>query len=340
MKIHSCSELQDEAITVSDQNVLNFIATEFKFMKYLGSGRLGHVFLFSRGKDEQITMKVMPCSKASEDEIRTACVLNSVQPLTGIFTHAFGWLSCSTFPPTLVDYIAPEKRPDSMVEHIYLFSEYVPFAWNDPNFRFSDTDFRTMFFLLLHGIYIARREMDFFHHDIYDGNILLREVMASESVHVQTTDVEFRVTGMRFVPKLIDYSESKTKPLSTSSKSRYKFSDLKMLADEFLRKMEEQKDRDARRAFLKFTNSMEFEDACKQDASNSVVVDELLNNAYFAIPEIIRVDRPEKKLKPINRCFVCTTPAPYYFDTTKWNFCSDSCARKMSSISWCVNTLN
>lgn len=330
MSLHQCFELKEETITKYDKDVLAFITKEYKLLKHLGSGKFGHVFLLSRGKDEEIAMKIMPCNSTSESEIRTACLLNNIRTDTGIFTHTFGWLSCSEFPKHFFEYIEPDKRPDPDLTFIYMFSEFVPYAWNDKSFYYSDKDYRILFFLLLHGIYVARKELHFFHHDIHDGNIMLRSIFHTETVAVKTSLLEYEISGARFVPKLIDYGEANAKPISTVNKG--KVSDLKMLSMEFFRMMTEQDNREARRAFLKLTNPIDFENACKTDASNYEVIEHMLNHSYFDIPEIKRIDRPEKRNKTTNRCISCTTAANVEFENTGLHFCSRTCARKSQRI--------
>ena len=328
MSLHECHELTQETITVNDPTVLKTITDEFQLLKYLGSGQSGHVYLMARTPEEQMAMKVMPCSSSSEQEIRTSCLLNSIRSETGIFAYTYGWLSCANFPSHLLPYIIEGKAPKPNTDHIFMFSEYVPFAWNDPSFRYTDTDFRIMVFLLLHGIYIGRRELEFFHHDIHEGNIMLRNIFHTEVVKVKTIDVEFEISGARFVPKLY------AKPESTNNKNRFKVSDLQLLAEEFFRVMVAQKNLDARRAFLKFKNGMQFEEACKESASNYQVVNQLLNHEYFNIPEIKRLDRePEgKKLKFVERCIMCTTPAKMIYQGTDLTFCGKRCAAKSQRI--------
>ena len=328
MSLHQCHELTEEAITVYDQQVLEKITTEFKFGKYLGAGRIGHVFMLHLGP-EMLAMKVMPCNAASEQEIRTSCLLNSLKDETGIFVYTFGWLSCSEFPKHLLEFIQPEKQPSSDLQHIYMFSGYVLFAWNDADFRYSDTDYRIFFFLLLHGIYIGRKNLQFFHHDIYDGNIMLHSLPANEKIHVATSTMQYEVLNARYAPKLIDYGESNARPISTNNKNKYKVSDLRMLSDEFFRMMGAQKNIEARRAFLKLINSSEFKIASEKDASEYIGIGDLLNHEYFNIPEIKRI---EKQRMPLERCLSCTTPANVAYQNTGLNFCSTTCAKKSEKI--------
>jgi len=333
MSLHRCTELTEAVLTVEDQKSLDIISNEFTFGKYLGSGRIGHAFLLGHGPKEQMVMKVIPCTAEAEAEIKTSCILNSLQTETGIFAYAYGWLSCSKFPEQYIQYLPKEKVPDASLSHIYLFSEYIQFAWNDPNIVYSDTDYRLLFFILMHGISIGRKHVHFFHQDIAEGNIMLTAISHTETVSCKTFAREYELSGLRFVPKLIDYGETKTKPDSTNNKFKRRVSDLRLLSDEFERMMNLQKNKDARRAFLKFVGSYDFQDACQADASDYEVLQNLLQHAYFDIPEIKRLDPTEKKNKPLGRCIKCTTNAVQKFERTSLNVCQHQrCIEKMQKI--------
>lgn len=333
MSLHRCTELTEAKLAVEDQKSLDIIANEFTFAKYLGSGRIGHAFLLAHGPKEQMVMKVLPCNAEAEAEIRTACLLNNLQSETGIFAYAYGWLSCSKFPKDYVQYLPKEKIPDAQADHIYLFSEFIAFAWNDVNFRYSDKDYRLFLFILIHGISIGRKHVHFFHQDIAEGNILLTQISHTETISFKTDTREFELTGLRFVPKLIDYGEAKTKPDSTNNKFKRRVSDLRLLADEFIRMMELQNNKDARRPFVKFTGSYEFQETCNADASNYESLQELLEHPYFDIPEIKRLDPVEKKNKALGRCIQCTTPAVQKFQGTPLNVCEHArCIQKMQKV--------
>lgn len=185
---------------------------------------------------------------------------------------------------------------------------------------YSDTDYRCLLFLLLHGISIARKEMHFFHLDIAEGNIMLQNVWNQESVSVKTDAEEFEIFGLRFVPKLIDFGERKT-------------SDLRMLADEFERMVNLQKVPETRRPLLKFFGSLAFQDVSMSDPSNYAAVQELLRHPYFDIPEIKRLNRLEKRNQPLGRCVKCNTNAIQKFKGTCLKVCQkESCIETMQKI--------
>lgn len=123
MSLHRCTELTQDAITVNDQQVLNVISKEFTFIKYLGSGRVGHAFLLTFGPKEQMVMKIMPCNKEAENEIRTSCLMNSIQDQTGIFPMTYGWLSCSAFPEKYIQYITAVDFKARCVVHLFVYTK-------------------------------------------------------------------------------------------------------------------------------------------------------------------------------------------------------------------------
>lgn len=331
MSIHRCEELPSEAITKHDQNSLEIISRDFSIVQYLGSGRVGAAFLLAR-KEEYMVMKIIPCNADSEKEIRISCLLNDLQAETGIFPLAYGWLSCSTFPPGFANYIPKSKLPDQDSLYIYLFSQYVPSKWNDAINWYNDEDYRILLFLLLHGISIGRKHFDFFHQDIAEGNIMLQNVIQKEVITVKTDKEEYEISGARFFPRLIDFGETKIRPESNKYKRRV--SDIRTLSAEFFRMITAQKNHDARRPFLKFIAHDDFEKAMVAEPSNYQIIQDLLRHPYFDIPQIKRTDRPEKRIKPTERCVSCASEAVQFFQGTPLFMCESSfCVRKMAKVS-------
>jgi hypothetical protein len=331
MSIHACNDLPSETIIKHDQKSLDIISNDFTLVKYLASGRIGHAFLLARGK-ELMVMKIIPCDSDAEKEIRTSCLLNKLQVETGIFPMTYGWLSCSTFPENFAKHVEKHKLPDQKQLFIYMFSQYVSLPWNNVNNAYSDTDYRIIMFLLLHGISVGRKHFDFFHQDIADGNIMIEFVDKTECITVLSDKETYEITGTTFLPRLIDFGETKLRPESNKYKRRV--SDVRTLSDEVFRMISAKKDLEARRPFLKFIAHEDFERALVAEPSNYEIIQNLLRHPYFDIPQIKRVNRPEKKLKATERCVSCASEAVQFFQGTPLFICESSfCVKKMAKVS-------
>lgn len=95
------------------------------------------------------------------------------------------------------------KHNESMV---YTLMEHISNYWKDTSIPLDTLDFKSITFLLLHGVYQARRYYNFSHDDIHTGQILLRPSHESNTqIDIEIQDKYYKLRCGRFIPKLIDF---------------------------------------------------------------------------------------------------------------------------------------
>lgn len=332
--LHDCSEIDDNvSLRVEDAAVLDVIDRTYTFARIIGQGLNGIVYLMGRGR-EFIAMKVGPRDADVESEIRISCALNALQKETGIFPRTYGWLSCAEFPKFMESSHLYPDRPLWGTLFFYIFYEYVPLKWNDEGMWFSDVDCRTLYFIIIHGLAVVRRELGFFHRDIHGGNILLQILAKGDQIHLQnaTNGYSFVLKNIRLVPKIIDYGLAVMKT-DDNDKRGLSPSDIQALTKEFEKKLRTNGTEESYTNFREFQKSNLYRRAENSLPNDYMALEELLLDSYFDIPEIERAQKP-KKPKLLERCLICSSPAQKMWNNASGlKFCDEICAAKTETIS-------
>lgn len=200
--IRPCSEVPAYN-TPSGASCVQNLAEKFAFVKLLGSGEQGVAFEVVH-EQQKMVVKVIPMGLSGLNEIETQCILNQLQSKTGIFTKSFGWQVCSEIPSPWAEYVAF----DTTERILFIFMEKAMETIESVPMKRKEK--KAVLFLLLHGLMIARRDLNGFKHDdIHKENVMLQSIEYNSVVHL---DDGYTVgPHLRFVPKLIDYGFSKVK---------------------------------------------------------------------------------------------------------------------------------
>lgn len=227
--MHACSELP-ETDTVSlkrDRKCVDAFKEKFSHepLTILGKGSVGSVFgvYYRDNMDVQIAVKILPYGKTLKNltnkELGIACELNSLSSATPIFVTTLGYHVCNKIPyewKANLDY-----NEESMYVYMYMARPQVGFAdfgGAIPNaYKVVGLDNRgyavSLLFILLHGLYVARKFLKFAHHDLHEGNFMFTPVDPSKmpNFKLNVEGVEHKVSFLRgWVPKVIDFGKSTT----------------------------------------------------------------------------------------------------------------------------------
>jgi len=190
--IHPCSTLPT-VDAVSETEYCERIAESYPFTELLGRGEVGVAFEVMHDFQPMV-VKATPLTQEGIDEVKAQCLLNSLSDKTGIFARAFGWIVCDAMPKAwdMVDYEVEEEGQ----KYLFIFMEKTQKSWLTPKklkkkMKMTDAQLKHILYLLIHGLYVARKEIGFSHDDLHSGNLMLQVVPGK--------------SGTRFVPKLIDF---------------------------------------------------------------------------------------------------------------------------------------
>ena len=201
--LNPCSEVPTFD-TPSGEGCVNELANEYKFSRILGKGEEGGI-VFEVIKDQHVmAVKVRDFDEASIKEVETQCMLNSMRNKTGVFAKAYGWQVCDELPSQWSRYLPNTIDID---DPLFIFMEKTIKEWKDVNLE--PEEYKAILFLLIHGLYVARKAFGFSHDDIHTENVMLQPASGTVSVQIENGP-SFAIPGLRFVPKLIDFGLSLT----------------------------------------------------------------------------------------------------------------------------------
>lgn len=217
--MHPCSELP-QGILPEDGNILNIIKDRYAVsISFLGKGAFGNVIALDDIKMDgkpSVAVKILQYEsksmttnnlsmKEAKRELEIGCILNSLNSF--VFINTYGWLISSKIPEPWIPYINQEvyQNPKS---YLFLFMEQSNYEFKSDSLHFDREGYLRILFLLLHGLYVAIRELGFKHTDIHNGNIMIDKT-SEKNV---TVDIDFQSFQIdlpnHYVPKFIDFGLS------------------------------------------------------------------------------------------------------------------------------------
>lgn len=203
---------------------------EFDWREVLGFGMTGLTLHVRHGKNHEYAVKMMfeDDYGSVEQEIKRCYQLNKISQETCVFMRIIGWCGKTTIPaqcrkkidmyrflkrppiPSIVSELL-DKKEDERV--IYLVMEHVSHPSLQVVPKLTIGELVGSLFMLLHGIAVARRTFECFkHRDIHEKNIMFSARLdrdRSPITCVTSTGKKYVVSGMRFLPKLIDFGEAR-----------------------------------------------------------------------------------------------------------------------------------
>lgn len=319
--MHSCSDYNDQS-KLDGFDCLDMIeATDLVF---LGEGQNGVVLYLNNDLAVKITY-----AGDYMHEMQIGCQLERLRPMTQAFVHLKGWNRCKGIPPSWLRYLPRYDQNHELIDWgkyedkplLYLFMErglyrirlqkgLSPSAGNGVVFweDVSPDDAKKLLLILLHGLYIARKELQFSHNDIHDGQIML--FRRNTTSHIYLCGGLLKITDLPVIPKFVDYGASVVGPGNSFS------DDVAQLGRTFRNIHPD--------FFEEFTESDAFEDAAGSSRDNFEVIHRLMESDFFA--EFFHNRREDARL-----CQACMGLATHIIPKTRVYVCPNkSCVRKLT----------
>jgi hypothetical protein len=326
---HPCSEYQATGKTNDD---LSDIAPSQLLL--LGEGDHGIVLLYTKDGNpyQQFAVKIT-YSDPYIREMQTNCRLEQLKPDTQAFITSLGWRRhhgiLDSWLERLPEYNQNEERIDwakyADKDLVYIFMEYSTFRirlkkgitpsgntglvyWEHLN----AVNAKKIMFILLHGLYVARKKMQFSHNDLHDGQIMLF-ARPNPRNPIVLSGGKFVIESCPFVPKFIDFGESVMLNDSGSPSS----DDVAQLCATFLNV-------EAAEPFVRdLMETEEYEIAAGSARTNSSAIWKLLRHKLFA-----EFYANTQTGAPIT-CMGCMAIATHVIEGTRHHVCAH-CPKKVS----------
>lgn len=150
-----------------------------------------------RSAQSNVILKIVDAEKA-DNEIRVSNFLNNLATKTTVFSHTYGHILSNSLPPTV--------KPFALT-YCYIVMDNIDYAFKDLEDEPDKNEF--FFWSILIGLYHARKEAPFNHHDIHTGNLMFNRLVTSESkTYIIENDFPVQFNNVTIEPKLVDYGKS------------------------------------------------------------------------------------------------------------------------------------
>jgi hypothetical protein len=194
-----------------DNALVDAAQREYNVVEVIGTGVFGlAVKVASNRNQKEFAVRISDVNKLgqSENAVRVACALNSLE--TPAFVRTYGWLVGTGRFPTTKWYSQLGKWGRKLKKSsrtMYMGMEYYAQSLESEKVELMPVEYKTIAFILLHGLYTGRKAFGFEHDDIHVGQVLLKSIRMEVPIAVGN---DFTlVPGSRFIPKLIDFEFSK-----------------------------------------------------------------------------------------------------------------------------------
>lgn len=233
-RLHKCSEIIRPGRRVLPRDERCFESLEENFFVetafVLGRGMGGAVFALNpkTDRDPTVAVKLIPYSdEESRDrgdpdwiafantELAIACEVNALKDYSPCFVQTFGYLICANIPV--------EWRSALDDSYAGRFEDYILMFMEKPLYTFGRVEGNayqlnlknyglSLFFILLHAIYVGRKYLQFAHGDIAPRNILFStHNRANRYINLSTENKTFYIDFLpNTIPKLIDFGHAHT----------------------------------------------------------------------------------------------------------------------------------
>lgn len=373
-RIHSCDDLLNENVLQEDNDCFQALQRTFHNIKTpipLGSGSDGAVFdIISRKKPfKEFALKLIPYAEGDNEKMRIwlkkiairqvqiACEVQSLSKFTSVHVRTLGYLICSDVPQKWKDYL---PRGKDGKEYASKFDTFILMFMKKPLYSFNTRveggryQFElgeyglSLFFILLHSIYIGRKLLGFVHGDLAGRNILFDSFQKSSRrpENIIFVEVEGKKYAVRFypgiTPKLIDYgASSTTKHYRPGVEKRDLEKLLKALGErDDIKQQDWYQMLTDKRNMLdndRFEERLEYVELDEGDEDWQGIAHYLQNADIFKnsryIEEVVVVEKSNKKQKTMETCIFCHQEADLMFagTDTSLKFCNSFCAEKIAS---------
>lgn len=326
--MHPCSE-SPSLRGPEDIDCLGLLTNTFSFIHRIGNKEtVSASLVFKLSQDSQdIVVKVLPLKQESDlKDIKIACLLNGLSDETPVFVRTFGWIKCKEIPLLWLKGINMKKDAPRIFStkstYIFQVMSFSAYTWENAEISLDKEEYRSMLFLLLHGLWLARVRFNFKHNDIHKGQILFQTCKPNTSILVNIGENKFVLTCKRFVPKLIDFG------FASIGKEEEEDDDFSSSDNDMFSRNEETQDSsdtDLHDLLYMFSERMKMNGLVPFKISGSLE-DILTNNILF------KSFKSNTGIKSY-LCNVCSSVATKQWENHPIKFCDEKCALRWKEIS-------
>jgi serine/threonine protein kinase len=387
--IHPCSEVLDitDAWIEADNDCFKKIRAIYKAVEKavpLGSGSSATVFrLITKDSNRSVAVKVIPYAtgKTEKDtdedtryiavrELGIACEVNELAEMSPCFVRSYGYLVCSDIPASWRKKLPQNGYIERFDVYILLFMEQPEYAFDgkmggDGQYQLDFDHYGlSLFYLLLHAIYVGRKYIGLDHRDIAAKNILFASQFYEGDGDEKVLQLNFttkeedegkehkKISRVRFhsniVPKIIDFGHSSTRRYP-GQVGLYSKTDVEMV----LKALGTRSDISNQRWYTFLTTNFtyenddyaeqleirdEFEKLTSDGPEEFEALETFLRRGKlwkFFEDDLIQIGkiRNRKKPKTVESCMFCHLEAKVAFEGLKnYRFCNSYCAQRVGEL--------
>jgi serine/threonine protein kinase len=258
----------------------------------------------------------------TEHELFIACQVNGLRKFTPVFIQTFGWIVSRKVPKAWAAYVNLSKVQYSEIpkkSFMMLFMEQSNYKFKSKAVRFDEKQYLTILFILLHALYIARRELHFTHSDLHMGNIMLDITHETHlNLAIGDNDTFDIALPNGFLPKIIDFGHSQTLQAKDGGRRKNDVATVFAAIEARAQRYDSHVDVSSISEFKEYN----------MDLEQLLLVHPLFDKIRK------RKKNPNKKPKvAIERCFMCNGQAKLTWAPNRlYKFCDFYCAEKMNGI--------
>lgn len=350
-----CSELPQEDEEPVEEEFCMQILGNFVFVGFLGKGAYGLVskVAFAEIQNSAYAIKVSELKEAVQG-LKVGCALNDLlDGGTGIFVRTYGWLLCASVTGNWTQVIKKSAPLNSAMANedplAFTLMDYNTNTFSDDDLMLFEDDYLNLMFHILHGLYVARKRLQFSHEDLHGSNIMLVAVKPGKKTTLEIDGKYYSVPFKRFSPRLIDYDlslvGSREEEITEEDYSDYSedlfensisdeesgsppsSSDLNSLMYAFINKAESSGDVQVASTLRSLKNSRAFQKASQENRFQYDALGKLMMDPIFA-----DLRQPINIGAPIHKCTVCSADATHQWENSRWSFCGEDCASSLSHL--------
>lgn len=202
------------------RNSTTRLLARYEVIRVLGAGNYGVTYEARDVATEKIVAVKIAKGGHMEDVLDVCNRLNGISGDSPVFVYTYGYHVVSGWPLQWRVMVKewPKHMPrDARDPFIVCLMQRGDRPITDATIDWTDSELRLVTWMIIHGIYTAKKAFGFQHQDLHKKNILLREVGLREKTRFRFQDRSYLIQDTRYLPMIIDFDLARYKPNGSGS---------------------------------------------------------------------------------------------------------------------------
>jgi serine/threonine protein kinase len=194
---YNCDQLPDPNLESNDTKRGEIISRAFAFQGKINN----NMFRIAFGDGSVYVVKVLPWDDfESHEEYRKYCQLSLISDKSYIFPNLAGWFDFKGLPFhwKIGKYNLKDER------QLYLVYESLG-SLRFEELEYEQEQFKQIFFILLHGLYVGRKFLNLNHGSLISNDIMFRRQNPPITKDFNIEGKRFIIENVEYVPVIVDF---------------------------------------------------------------------------------------------------------------------------------------